>query len=246
VGAFDGLAARVTRLLQAVLFDFDGVIADSEPLHLAGFQQALAFHDIDLDEAAYYARYVGYDDHDAFEHMLADVGRAPEPEKVAELMQAKARIFAELARERVTILPGVRELVASLRAGAAPLPLAIGSGALHGEIELILRLFSLEKEFHAIVAADDVMRSKPDPETYRKAMESLGALVPDIEPSRCIVIEDTAAGLQAGRRAGMVTIGVATTHHAASLEADLVVDSLQSVDRARCEALVRRRLEEES
>ena len=156
---------------------------------------------------------------------------------VVALMREKERVFRDLVRERVRIFPGVRELLASLREGDDPLPTAIGSGALGSEIRLILGIAGLESFFDGIVAADDVSVGKPDPETFLRACELLAVRSPGLGPEQCLVIEDSAGGLAAGRAAGMTTVGVANSYPAADLVADLVVDSLEEIDRARCEAL---------
>ncbi|RMF24891.1 MAG: HAD family phosphatase [Deltaproteobacteria bacterium] len=225
-------------MLDGVIFDFDGVIADDERLHLAGFQHALAAHGIELDEAEYFARYVGYDDRDGFRAILRDRGRSVGDEELGRLMAEKARVFRELVRERVRIFPGVRDLLEDLRRPPAPVPTGIGSGALRAEVELVLRVAGLAGLFDAIVCADDVERGKPDPETYRRVAEKLGEKRPGLMPQRCVVIEDTHAGLEAARRAGMVTVAVTNSHPAAELEADLVIASLEDLDRERLERLV--------
>ncbi len=235
------MAARLMRMLRAVIFDFDGVVADDERLHLLGFQQALASCGIEISEADYFARYVGYDDHDGFVEMLRDHGRAADEETVSELMRDKARVFRDLVRERVTIFPGVRGLLEQLRRDPEPVATAIGSGALRSEVELVLGVAGLSHLFDAIVCADEVDRGKPDPQTYLRVVERLSAIRPGLSPTECIVIEDTHAGLEAARRAGMTTIGVTNSHPASELDADLVVTSLEELDRERCRLLLSRK-----
>ncbi len=224
--------------LQAVIFDFDGVIADDERIHMAGFQHALAAHEIDLSEAAYFARYVGLDDRDGFRAMLRDAGRDPGSEELAEMMRTKEQRFRELVRERVKIFPGVRELLTGLRDGQAGLPTAIGSGALSSEIRLVLDIAGLSSFFDEIVAADDVSCGKPDPELFLTACERLARQRPEVTPQGCLVIEDSPSGLRAARAAGMSTVAVTNSFPRESLEADLVIGSLEELDRARCEALL--------
>lgn len=223
--------------LRAVIFDFDGVIADDERIHMAGFRHALALHGLELSEAAYFERYLGFDDRDGFRAMLRDLGGDADEATVTNLMQEKERVFRELVRERVRIFPGVRELLTNLRAGEDPLPTAIGSGALGSEIRLILAIAELGGFFDAIVAADDVDVGKPDPQTFLRACELLAVGSPGLRPEHCLVIEDSTSGLAAGRAAGMRTVGVANSYAAGELDADLVVESLELLDRKRCEAL---------
>jgi beta-phosphoglucomutase len=230
-------------LLRAVIFDFDGVLVDTERLHLAGFQHVLAAHDISVDEARYFARYIGYDDRDAFRVIFEDNHRpAPAPAELARLTEEKARCFAELARERVEVYPGVRELLEQLRNPHPPagerLRIAIGSGALREDIELVLGVTGLAGYFELIVAADDVARSKPDPETYTLAWQRLAVDTPGLSPSDCLVIEDTPAGITAASRAGMTTIAVAHTHAPQALDADLVLGAIGDLTVERCRRLV--------
>lgn len=231
------MAAGLNPMLRAVLFDFDGVIADSEPLHLEGFRRALVDLGIAVTDAQYYDRYVGLDDHDGFIAILGDNGREPDAATIASLMAAKAQAFAALTRSRVPIFPGVERLVHQLR-GLRPAPeLAIVSGALRSEIDTILAQAGLAEPFRTIVAADDVTHGKPAPDGYLLAMRRLAAHAAELGPGECVVVEDTMAGLQAARAAGMHTVGVATTSAADALEAELVVESLAGLDARDCVAL---------
>ena len=228
-------------MLRAIVFDFDGVIADSELLHLAGFRHALAAHGIGVEEVDYFARYVGYDDRDGFRAILTDNRREAPPELVDELSKSKAQAFQRLAAERVRIFPGVERLLAELQGrgeSADAVGVAIASGALSSEIAMILRVAGLSRYFEAVVAADDVARSKPHPEVYTKACEALAQRYTDLVPQQCIAIEDTGAGLRSAKAAGMATIAVTNTYSAVDLDADLVVSSLEEVDVERCRRLV--------
>jgi HAD superfamily hydrolase (TIGR01509 family) len=208
-----------------VLFDFDGVIVDTEPLHLAAFRRALEPEGIRLSDAHYYDTYLGYDDHDAIVAALREIGRVPDREVVRVLMARKAAHFLELVHAGVRLFPGVPEFVTE--AGARG-PLAIGSGALRDEIELILERVGLRDAFAAIVSADDVQHGKPDPETYRRALAALVTTSPGLAAHECLVIEDSVAGVRAAKAAGMRCLAVTNSCPRAALEAeaDLVVDSL--------------------
>jgi beta-phosphoglucomutase len=220
---------------RAIIFDFDGVIADSEPLHLAAFQQALEPEGIILTTEAYYADYLGYDDYDAIVAALREAGRPPTEENVQALMAAKAEHFLALVRDGVRILPGVPAFV---RDSAARAPLAVASGALRREIELILAYAGLRKAFEAIVSAEDVSEGKPAPESFLTALERLKERVPDLQPGECLVIEDSRAGVEAARRAGMRCLAVTNSYPASELgAADVVVPSLEKVEWERIVAL---------
>jgi len=224
-------------VLRAVIFDFDGVIADDERLHLAGFRHALAAHGIELSERTYFERYLGYDDREGFEAILRDHGKDPDRTTLERLMREKARVFQELVRERVRIFPGVRPLLEDLKRGDPPLPTAIGSGALRSEVELVLGIAGLRRYFDVLVCADDVERGKPDPQTFTEAMARLRALAPGLQPGECLVVEDSTAGIEAARAAGMQVVAVANSYPPERLAADLVVTSLEELNRERCRAL---------
>ncbi len=229
-------------MLRAIIFDFDGVIADTERLHLQGFRLALSAHDISITDQDYLERYLGLDDRQGFEAILGDHGVDSPESTVGDLMDRKARIFRDLVGERVEIFPGVRELLADLRderRADPPIPLAIGSGALGAEVRLILRIAALDAYFAEIVAADDVVRGKPHPETFLEACARLARGHADgLVPEECIVIEDSIGGVNAALQAGMKAIAVTNSHSADAFDdADLVVGSLCELDRPRCSRL---------
>ncbi len=212
---------------RAFIFDFDGVIADSEPLHLDAFRRTLAAEGITLTTEEYYARYLGYDDHDAIVEALRQAGREPAPERVRTLMARKAEAFLELVRSAVRIFPGVPEFV---HAAAARAPLAIASGALRHEIELILTAAGLRDAFAGIVSAEDVQAGKPSPEGFLRARDLLASGIADLAPAECLVVEDSLAGIEGARRAGMRCLAVANSYRVDELgAADLVVASLADV-----------------
>jgi len=212
---------------RAVVFDFDGVIVDSEPVHLAAFQRTLAAERIELTAEEYYARYLGFDDHDAIVAALRDAGEEPEDARVRALMTRKAEAFLTAVRAGVPLFPGVREFV---RTAAARVPLAVASGALRHEIELILAHAGLADAFAGIVSAEDVQAGKPAPETFLRARDLLARRVPDLPAEACLVIEDSLAGVEGARSAGMRCLAVTNSYPAAALAAaDLVVPSLAAV-----------------
>jgi beta-phosphoglucomutase len=226
---------RPVRGPRAIIFDFDGVIADSEPLHLAAFQRVLAAEGITLTHDAYYARYLGYNDHDAIVAALDEAGIAAPPERVAALMAAKAADYLARARAGAALFPGVAEFV---RATAERVPLAIASGALRHEIELVLGGAALEGAFAAIVSAEDVREGKPSPEGFLRAFDLLARRVSALTAAECLVIEDSTAGVEGARRAGMRCLAVTNSHAARELEgADLIVSSLEGVGWDRLTAL---------
>jgi len=209
---------------RAVVFDFDGVIANSEPLHFRGFRDVLAGEGIELSEADYYARYLGYDDAGAFLAVAADRGVSLRSAQLVELVRRKAIRLEELERDHSVLFPGAADVIRQL---AARCPLAIASGAIRPEIERVLRREGLSVHFQTIVAAGDTPVSKPAPDPYARAVELLSAATGiALAPGECVAIEDSRWGLESARAAGLRTIAVAHTYPADALEADAVVTDL--------------------
>ncbi len=217
-------------MLRAVIFDFNGIIVDDEPIHFQLFQKVLGEEGITLTEEAYYERYLGFDDRGAFMAGFQDNGRSLSATKLQELIERKAVYYQEAIRNHVSIFPGVKTLVADL---STAFPLAVASGALRDEIDTILNTAGLLSHFRAIVSAEDVKHGKPEPEIFLKALAALNALKPNaatIQAGDCVVIEDSKEGIRGARRAGMKCMAVTNSHPAELLsEADAVVKSLEDV-----------------
>jgi len=217
-------------MLRAVIFDFNGIIVDDEPIHFELFQKVFGEEGIALTEAVYYARYLGFDDRGAFIAGFQDNNRPLNDVKLADLVERKAVYYREAIRNHVTIFPGVKSLVVDL---ARSLPLAVASGALRNEIEAILTTAGLINHFKAIISAEDVERGKPEPEIFLKALAALNQQNNGnaIAAAECIVIEDSKEGVRGARRAGMKVLAVTNSHPAERLnEATAVVKSLEDVE----------------
>jgi beta-phosphoglucomutase len=209
-------------LIRAVVFDFDGVLADTERLHLRAIQDALAEHGHALDDRLYFERYLGYGDRDVLIEFARDRNWRID-ERIAEtFMATKSRRYRHHLASGSALYPTAAACVSGL---AAQYPLAIASGSLRAEILHILGPTGLERSFRAIVGADDVANGKPSPEPYLTAASLLG-----VNPADAVAIEDSKWGLESARAAGMRTIGVTTTYPASSLSmADRVVESIGEV-----------------
>jgi len=211
--------------LQAIVFDFDGVIADSEPLHLRAFQQTLAEDGIELSAADYYSRYLGYDDVGLMQVLAADREIAMTDGQVTAFVARKGARLQEMLRGGHVLFPGAVEFI---RGAAAEVPIAIASGAMKHEIVEIIGTAGVGGLFTAIVAAGDTPESKPSPAPYLLAFERLReGSGRDLDPRRCVAIEDSRWGLESARGAGLRCVGVTNSYSAAELQgAELVVASL--------------------
>ncbi len=228
-------------MIRAILFDFNGILVDDEPIHLEMFQRVLAEEGIELTAAAYYERYLGFDDRGCFAAVLEGAGEVPSVPRLMRLSARKAAYYQERIRGGgYPLFPGAFELVRA--AAGAGLMLGVVSGALREEVEGALRQAGVADFFKALVTADDVERGKPDPEGYRRALEALNGLPPLPErllhPHEVVAIEDSPAGLAAAAEVGLTTLGIAHTYPVATLSsADAVVESLQGLDLAGLAAL---------
>lgn len=213
--------------MRAVIFDFDGVIADTEPLHFEGLRRTLADIGITLTETDYYANYLGFDDHGCILEALRVNQRSATGPLVQDLMHKKAAAYLASINDHLVIFPGVREFVEE---AAAAYPLAIASGALRPEIELILEQAGIRKAFRHITSAEDVTRGKPDPQPFLYALAGLNhhSSTSTMSPESCLVIEDSLPGIRAAKSAGMKVLAVANTHTVQDLrEAHAVSHSLR-------------------
>ncbi len=227
-------------MLSAVIFDFDGVIVDTEPLHFEAFGRVLKPLGLDFGWDDYIAHYVGYDDRDAFREAGRNAGRPIDEVKLAELIRVKAEAFESVVKERgADPVPGAERLIRQL---SAKVPLGLCSGALRRDIELIMRPSDLLSMFRVIVTTDDVSVSKPDPGSYRLVVERLARAFPDrsIAAQDCVAIEDTPAGIDAARAAGLKVLALSKTYPPDKLaKASRVVGTLEGLDLEDITALVR-------
>ena len=225
--------------LRAIIFDFDGVLVDSEPIHFAAFKKTLAADGANLTEELYNERYLALDDRGAFSKYHQDLGRDLALTELNDLMTKKAAIFQQLVEtEGILAYPAVPELVMAM---SQRYPLAIASGARKHELEMILEMAGIRPYFEAIISADDVEKGKPDPESFLKAVQALndsGKRITSIKPEECVVIEDSKQGILSAHTAGMKCIAVATSYPIFELShADLVVPSLAALKMSQVEDL---------
>ena len=150
--------------ISAIVFDFDGVLANSEPLHLRAYQEVLSQIGLALDRDEYYARYLGFDDIGALRAIARERGKTWTDREVSALVARKTVVFDQMIASAEVLYPTA---VACVERLAARLPLGIASGALRHEIEAVLRSSGLDRHIRFIVAAGDTPSSKPAPDPYR-------------------------------------------------------------------------------
>jgi HAD superfamily hydrolase (TIGR01509 family) len=225
-------------VLRAIVFDFDGVIANSEPLHFRAFRDVLAERGVELTETDYYTRYLGYDDVAAFRTIGTDRGQVWSADELVALTATKAVRMEALERDASVLFPGAAE---AIRRAAAVVPIAIASGAIGAEIRRVLDGADLTRYFSAIVAAEDTAAGKPAPDPYQRAVALLAAVGNHggLAPADCVAIEDSRWGIASARAAGLRTVGVTSSYDAAELaEADLTIGSLAELDLASLQRLL--------
>jgi beta-phosphoglucomutase len=216
-------------MLEAVIFDFDGIIVDTEPLHYKAFQEILVPLGLGYSWQQYMDHYMGFDDRDAFREAFSAAGRELSDLELKPLIDEKAAAFLRIVSAGVAAYPGVVELIRSI---SGNVPLALCSGALRSDIDPILVQLSLTGAFDTIVTADEVSASKPDPESYRMALQRLQAIFPGkVNSSAAIAVEDTPAGIASATGAGLKVLAVTNSYPEERLQgACRIVESLVGVD----------------
>ncbi len=201
---------------SCIIFDFDGVIADTECLHLHAYNAAFSHHaemiggPLTISPSEYFSRYVVYGDVEGFSMMLRHYGRPHDEVVLHKLAAAKHEFFTRASHGNTEPLPGVREMLTFLE--NSRIPHAICSGARRAEIVHHLEVFNLLHHFDVIVSIEDVQHGKPDPEGYNLAFEKLNEQFDaELSKSSSLVIEDSAGGIAAGQAAGLRVLGVATS-----------------------------------
>jgi len=208
--------------IQAIVFDFDGMLANSEPLHLRAYQEVLAETGVELGRDEYYTHYLGFDDVGAFEAIGRARGQDWPARRIAALVDQKTMVFDQLTESAEVLYPCAAACVERL---AASYPLGIASGALRQEIETVLRSSGLGRHIRFIVASGDTPSSKPAPDPYLRAAQLHG-----LAPSACLALEDSKWGIESARAAGLRCVGITHTYPASALAtAHAIIDSLDEL-----------------
>jgi beta-phosphoglucomutase len=203
-------------MTRAILFDFNGVIVNDEPQHCEALTATLAAYGYRLEREAFYREYVGVNDRECFRLTFERMGLPVEAAALRAAVERKAGLYEKAIRASMQLVPGVAEFIRA--ASSRGFRLAIVSGALHHEIELVLKTAALREHFAAVLSAEQVSHSKPDPLGYEMARGLL-----DVAADQCVAIEDSLPGLRAARRAGIPCAMLTTTYPSNALQAaDLV------------------------
>jgi beta-phosphoglucomutase len=228
--------------LKAVLFDFNGVIINDEPIHQQLIEQILLEENLRPKVEEFREVCLGRSDRACLTDLFARRGRVLSEDYLLGLIARKARAYAEqlTTLESIPSYPGLTDLIFKLR--AAQLPMAIVSGAVRSEIELVLHRLNLADCFAVIVAGDDTTTSKPDPTGYLLAVEQLNQHNPALQlhPENCLAIEDTFAGIQAAKAAGISVVGVANSYpfHMMQRLSNWAVDYLSDLELERVQQVL--------
>ncbi|NJR67191.1 MAG: HAD family phosphatase [Leptolyngbyaceae cyanobacterium CRU_2_3] len=220
--------------LKAVLFDFNGVIINDEPLHQKLIEQILLEENLRPRVGEFRQLCLGRSDRVCIRDLLAARGRVVTEEYITNLVVRKSQAYQQQLSEieKLPTYPGLADLIFQIR--SAQLPMAIVSGAVGAEIELVLARVELAPYFSVIVAGDDILTSKPDPMGYLLAVDRLNQKFPDLNlrPQECLAIEDTPAGIQSAQRAGMQVVGVANSYpyHMMHRQSNWAVDYLSELE----------------
>ena len=219
-------------MLRAIIFDFDGIIVDSEPIIMKLTHEMAAHEGWAVSEEEYYRDYLALDDRGIVEHLFTSHGRPVDHARVEELVNWKSKVYGNIIENGLPTLPGAVDFV---RQAAKTWPLAIASGSARSEIEHLLGKLGLRDCFRIIASADDCKRSKPDPEVYLKALAGLNTLTEfqqdPLQSSECLAIEDAPGGIDAAHGAEIRCLGLAHSRAAENLaHADWAFQGFEEVN----------------
>lgn len=219
-------------MLKAVLFDFNGVIINDEPLHEKLIEQVLIEENLRPRSGEFRELCLGRSDRVGIQALLERRGRVVSETYLDELVVRKATAYREqiLSLEKLPLYSGIEDVMFKL----PNCKFAIVSGSLRSAIELVLEKANLRSRFQVIVSGDDLTVSKPEPDGYLLAIERLNQTFPELQltAADCLAIEDTFAGIQAAKAANIPVVGVANSYpfHMLQRCANWTVDYLTDLE----------------
>jgi beta-phosphoglucomutase len=226
-------------MLKAVLFDFNGVIINDEPIHKELIDEILLGENLRPSEGEFQKFCLGRSDRACLSDILYSRGRVITEDYLNKIIENKAKAYQQKLDNlnELPIYDHLSEFLAKIQAKG----LAIGlvTGALRSEVKFILDRAEIASYFSVIVAGDDLKASKPQPDGYLLAIERFNRLDFNfqLQPVNCLAIEDTPAGIQAAKTAGMQVVGIANTYpfHIMQRQANWAIDYLSDLDLERIE-----------
>ncbi len=217
---------KSNSLPASVIFDMDGVLVDSNPFHLRKWAAMLDEHGIAYRQEELAEQVLGHRNDKALRHFFGPQIDSAEIERLNEELEAR---FRRIFKPHAKPMPGVRELIAECH--QAGIPLALASCAPAKNVAFIVEVLSLTKFFGSVLAGEDVTHPKPHPEIYLKTAENLG-----LPAAKCLAIEDSFAGVESAKRAGMKCLAIASTFPPEDLRrhgfADRIVARLEELNLA--------------
>ena len=196
-------------MIRALIFDFNGVLANDDPIHMEALRQVGKEEGLSFTDEEYLDKYLPLNDWDCFKTLFAGHGRPLTPARLDQLIHRKSAYYFRAIAEKTVLFA---EAAAAVKAAALRCPLAIASGARSGEIRHILSLAGLEGCFRAIISAEDVRFGKPHPEPFLRAHEKLREWDCSLEPSECVAVEDSIGGIDSAHEAGMRCLAIAHSY----------------------------------
>lgn len=214
---------------KAFLFDFDGVICDTEKLHYLSTLKTIGSHNMSLEAEYYFEKLFGFDDRALFDRIYQIHGKKLDKKTLKQLMVEKNEEFMRLVESKVIYFDGVAQLIVKM--SEAKIPLAVVSGALSHEVEACLKKGKLDRYFLFSVCADHVRLSKPDPESYERAYLKMGSHVTDLKLKDCWVLEDSPTGIASAKAAGLPVIAITNSAKKENLtDADHIIANYDEIE----------------
>ena len=228
--------------LKAILLDLNGVIINDESIHEELINEILLGENLRPEALEYKELCLGRSDRACLKDILSRRGRFVPDDYLSKLIESKTKAYQQKL-EQLEILPIYPDTEAFLDLSKAKgLVIGLVSGALRGEIELVLQKAGIAEYFSVIVAGDDLEASKPQPDGYLMAVDRINQSLPslNLRPSECLAIEDTSAGIEAAKKAGMQVVGIANTYplHMLQRQADWTVDHLNEIELDRVQQVL--------
>ncbi|KOR35290.1 MULTISPECIES: HAD family hydrolase [Planktothricoides] len=223
--------------LKAILFDFNGVIINDEPIHEQLLAELLIQENLRPKDGEFRELCLGRSDRACILELFARRGRILEEPELTKLIQRKAQAYQAHIETlaKIPVYPGLEDLIYQIR--GLGLKMAVVSGALRSEVELVLNRLKIAEYFSAIVSGDDIKVSKPEPDGYLLAIERLNRVYPglNLQPQNCLAIEDTFPGIESAKRAKIPVVGVAHAYplHMLQRHANWAVDYLWDLNLER-------------